>query len=179
MSDENKIKNLKLSNEESNRFTCECLKTAMLHLIAQKSFDTISVSELVKEAGVSRNSFYRNYGTTDALLEALCDELLTNVSDFIKSIEQYNDKKDWYADIFRIVLDKQNDFHILLGIKIPLSFFAERIDLVKILPVSISKPTYENISVAGSFIFILYHWFTNGMKESPEEMAEVCSRIFR
>lgn len=177
MTEAEKTENLRLSNEESNRFTCECLKTALIHLVAQKSFNDISVSELVKEAGVSRNSFYRNYGTMDALLNTVKEEAVSVVSELLKSRDNYENKADWYLDIFRIVKEQQREFHILLGIKVPLNFFADNIDYGKLLPVSLAEPTYEDLSTAGAFLIILFHWFNTGMKESPEEMAAICCRI--
>lgn len=177
MAEDEKIRNLRLSNEESNKFTCECLKTALLRLIGQKDFEKISVSELVRESGVSRNSFYRNYGTMDALLNALREELLSSASEFLRSREHYDYIYDWFVDLFCTVKERQREFQILLGIKIPLNFFAQGIDFGKLLPVSLTEPTYEDLSVAGAFLIILYHWFTTGMKESPEEMAHICTKI--
>lgn len=168
---------LRLSNEESNRFTCECLKTALIHLVAQKNYNDISVSELIKEAGVSRNSFYRNYGTMDALLNTVKEDAISAVSELLKSRDKYEIKTDWYLDIFRIVKERQREFHILLGIKVPLNFFADNIDYGKLLPVNLKEPTYKDLSTAGAFLIILFHWFNTGMKESPEKMSEICSEI--
>lgn len=178
MTNEDKINNLRLSNEESNKFTCECLKTALFHLISHKDFDDISIADVIRESGVSRNSFYRNYGSMDALFNALREEVLTEVSEFLKSYEHYGNKKDWFVDLFDIVRKKQREFRILLEIRIPLNFFSQGIDFGKLLPVSLAEPTYERLSLAGSFLIVLYHWFTTGMKESSEEMAEICSKLF-
>ena len=52
-----------LSNNEANRITRESICTALLELLKTKEFKEISVSELVRRAGVSRQSFYRNYKT--------------------------------------------------------------------------------------------------------------------
>lgn len=177
VTEEEKKTLLRLSNEESNRFTCSCLKTALLHLIAQKSFENITVSELVREAGVSRNSFYRNYGTMNELLSALREDLMTRVSDIMKSRETFENRDEWYVNLFSTVKEMQAEFRILLGIKVPLTFFSEGIDFGKLLPVSLTEPTYEELAAAGSFLVILFHWFTTGMKESPEEMAQICKRI--
>lgn len=177
MSDERKINNLRLSNEESNRFTCDCLKTALFRLIAQKNFESISVSELIREAGVSRNSFYRNFGTMDALLNSLREKLLSDVSELINQRNAFESRSDWYSNLFSVVKEKQKEFHILLEIKVPLNFFAEEIDYRKLLPDNISENNYEDLAAAGSILIILYHWFTSGMKESPEEMSRICVNI--
>ena len=47
---------LRMSNKESNRLTRECLQTALITLMGQKSFDKITISELVRKSGVSRTT---------------------------------------------------------------------------------------------------------------------------
>lgn len=64
------LKNLYKSNKEANQLTKESIETAMLFLLEKKDIKQISVSELVKKAGVSRNAFYRNYKSKEEILEA-------------------------------------------------------------------------------------------------------------
>ena len=52
---------VRYSNAESKRITRECIESALILLLENKSFADISISELVKRAGVSRTAFYRNY----------------------------------------------------------------------------------------------------------------------
>lgn len=63
------LKNLYQSNKEANQITRESLETALLFLLKGKDMKQISISELVKKAGVSRNAFYRNYKSKEEILE--------------------------------------------------------------------------------------------------------------
>ena len=63
------LKNLYQSNQEANQITRESIETALLHLMEKKDLPQISISELVKKAGVSRNAFYRNYKSKEEILE--------------------------------------------------------------------------------------------------------------
>lgn len=63
------LKNLIRSNKESNQITKEAIETALLFLLEKKDLQQISISELVKKAGVSRNAFYRNYKSKEEILE--------------------------------------------------------------------------------------------------------------
>lgn len=63
------LKNLYQSNQEANQLTRESIETALLHLMEKKELPQISISELVKKAGVSRNAFYRNYKSKEEILE--------------------------------------------------------------------------------------------------------------
>lgn len=64
------LKNLYESNREANQLTKEAIETALLFLLEKKEMKHISVSELVRKAGVSRNAFYRNYKSKEEILEA-------------------------------------------------------------------------------------------------------------
>ena len=50
---------LRLSNEESKKITKESIVTAVVLLCAEKPFEKITVTEIVRKAGVSRTAFYR------------------------------------------------------------------------------------------------------------------------
>lgn len=63
------LKNLVRSNKESNQLTRESIETALVFLLEKKDLKQISISELVKKAGVSRNAFYRNYKSKEEILE--------------------------------------------------------------------------------------------------------------
>ena len=45
---------LRLSNEETNLITRDCLRIAMIKLMGKKEFDKISITEITKLAGVVR-----------------------------------------------------------------------------------------------------------------------------
>ena len=45
----------------ANMFVCECITQALFRLMKRRPYHKITVTGLVQEAGVSRNSFYRNY----------------------------------------------------------------------------------------------------------------------
>ena len=64
---------LRLSNDEAQRLSRDCLEASLFRLMGKKAFDCISISEIVQTAGVSRNAFYRNYKTKEALLSSLCN----------------------------------------------------------------------------------------------------------
>lgn len=48
-------------HKEEHQIVIESIETALASLIETKNFSEISVSELVKKAGIARSTFYRNY----------------------------------------------------------------------------------------------------------------------
>ena len=51
-----------------NLFVRDCITEALFKLMKSKDFNDITVSMLVKTAGVSRNSFYRNYQSMEDII---------------------------------------------------------------------------------------------------------------
>ncbi|HEM5982027.1 TPA: TetR/AcrR family transcriptional regulator [Streptococcus suis] len=73
------LKNLYQSNKEANQLTKESIETALLFLLEKKELKQISVSELVRKAGVSRNAFYRNYKSKEEILEDYYERTSSNL----------------------------------------------------------------------------------------------------
>ncbi len=71
------------SNSEIATLTKTYIKTAMLELLSKQSYDKISITELVKRAGVSRTAFYRNYASRDELI----DDLVKDKADILTDSE--------------------------------------------------------------------------------------------
>lgn len=102
---------LRLSNEESNKLTKECLQTALLQLLLNKSIDKILITELVERAGISRSAFYRNYNTKKEILVDILDQITDNITSNIKSFIT-SDKYVWLVNFFQTI--KDNTKNILL-----------------------------------------------------------------
>lgn len=73
------LNNLYQSNKETNQLTKEAIETALLFLLEKKEIRHISVAELVRKAGVSRNAFYRNYKSKEEILEAYYERTFTSL----------------------------------------------------------------------------------------------------
>ena len=62
------------SRGESKELTRQALLRAALKLLSRNSFDSISLREVTKEAGISPTAFYRHFDDMEALGLALVDE---------------------------------------------------------------------------------------------------------
>ena len=71
---------LRLSNEEANRITRECLRIALMKLMSEKDFSKITITELTSLAGVSRTAFYRNYNSKEEIIEETVNSVLTKMT---------------------------------------------------------------------------------------------------
>ena len=166
---------LRLSNEESNRVTRECLRIAMFKLLGKQSFEKITITELTKNAGVSRLAFYRNYGSKDELVADVCSKVFDELKNSLNSDCFFKNRKLWFTNFFRTIQENSEYFRIYLEANLKL---CDGIILETVFPTKSVEEHYAAAAREGAFLRILTEWFRDGMKESPEEMSIICDRLF-
>lgn len=173
-----KRKILRMSNEESNRLTRECLQTALVYLMSEKCFDKITVTELVKRSGVSRTAFYRNYSSKEDILAEMSNDFIKHLTASLSTPRYQEHPYEWYYDFFQEINKHAELFGLLLQAHFPIdALFGSDSILELVHPSSTVKEHYQNLALEGAFIKILVHWFKRGQKESPEKMAALCAEI--
>lgn len=80
----------KISN--TCRRTQSVIVRSFVDLLQKHNFKDISVRDILKEANVSRTTFYRYYEDKYLLLEALLNYYLADVADLVKALTQGNVK---------------------------------------------------------------------------------------
>lgn len=65
------------------RRTQKLLRDALIGLIEEQGFDTITVGEITERAMISRASFYRNYKDKYDLVEQIFEEAIQALTDFV------------------------------------------------------------------------------------------------
>ncbi|ADL49963.1 TetR/AcrR family transcriptional regulator [Clostridium cellulovorans] len=151
----------------SNIFVCECLQAALLRLLKTKPLENISILELVKIAGVSRNSFYRNYNNLEEIIgEYLMKESQKWWDSYSKS-EDKNLTKCLFEHFITLkdiisALYQSNHSHLMM----------QHIFQCTISGKSCSaQESYQRAIIAGSTWGLFDEWVKRGMKDSPEEMS--------
>ena len=177
----NKNDILKMSNVESNMFTKECIRTALLSLMAVKIFEKITVTEIIKKAGVSRGGFYRNYQSKEEVLQEICSELFQYILEFMTIHKFYDNTRFWFIDFFHTIAENQEAYKLLVNAQVPKNVvleFDEGIILKKLQRNDSVLEQYRALAIAKGITEIVVVWVKNGMQETPEEMAEMMLQIF-
>ncbi len=153
----------------ANIFVRECITQALLKLMKQGKYYDITVSELVKTAGVSRNSFYRNYESIDDILKQHLEERTAKWWDnYIK-----NPNGDIIAEVFRHFLDMKEVITLLYSQNLS-HLLSEHIVMCGKLSLTGSiENAYKTAYMSGGLFGIADEWIKNGMKESPEQMQAI------
>ncbi|WP_270639503.1 TetR/AcrR family transcriptional regulator [Longibaculum muris] len=161
-----------MSNEGRNAYVIKHLTEAFLSLLAKKTIEDISISELVETAGVGRASFYRNYERKEDILKAYLNSLFR---EWI--IEQEKQGSSKLSEQIRTMIshfEKHRSFYQLLN-KRGLTYLLKDV----IIDIYGPKPEYEMAQAyATAFVsYTLYGWidvwFQRGMIETADEIAEM------
>jgi len=168
-----------LSNNESNRLTREAIRTSLLLLMEKMDFESITISELVKKAGVSRQSFYRNYTSKEDIVVEIEEKILESFAESLNDPKYVDDPHKWLSDLFNLVKQNKKMASVLYKAKLfdilfpKAPFIVER----KIGGKSGHKHYYV-IGSLGALKSIGEEWFIGGMKESSDVMADICMNFF-
>lgn len=100
--------------------TRQAVFKAFTRLLEKKSYNRISVQEIIDEANIGRSTFYSHFETKDELLKALCTEIFEHVfSDHLTSEETHDFSKGEYNikdEITHILYHLQDSQNYIRGI---------------------------------------------------------------
>ena len=156
--------------------TSEMMKSyiieALLILMSEKEFQSITVEEIVAKAGVNRSTYYRHFNGKDDVIFYFLDSVMREYIE--KARLQKPDLKTYLQNMFRHYLKYKEQMLIIYhaGLSVILlgvleKYFHSQIDT--------DKPLAEQYKVSFYIGGIFSHfqmWFSRDMKESPEEMTE-------
>lgn len=169
---------LKLSNEESNKISRECLQTAIIRLMAYKKLEDITITELVKEAGVSRNAFYRNYSSKKDIILELCNSIINITSNLITSSKDKKLRYKYLQNLFFEIKENSQNFMLLFQARVyNFEIINEDEIAERILETQSIEEQYHILAAFFSIYAIIYKWLKNGMQEDIEFMTNVCCDI--
>lgn len=66
--------------------TEKAIKDALVKLLAEKPLAGITISELAREAGISRSTFYEHFGNTADVYDALIADISGDMSSFMSQV---------------------------------------------------------------------------------------------
>lgn len=159
--------------KELNEVMRESIQISVLHLLKDNSIDKISITEICNKAGVSRNSFYRNYETKEMVI---LDYLEKTAADF-SEIASSSDIHEYYYDLFNhlynhkdilLLLKKRNLLNLLYEVYIKYSKFTTIFQ---------GRDEYTERYMVGGAFFVMLKWLENSMDKSPEEIADILTRF--
>ncbi|MPW27028.1 TetR family transcriptional regulator [Alkalibaculum sp. M08DMB] len=156
---------------------------ALSSLLQFNTIDKLTVSDIIKEAGVSRSTFYRYYCDKHDLLNSNYEKILENTLYRFKEGVKWEDAVYSIYHVIKINLKlfqnafKSSDVNSLKNYIFNMSR-TFHLEILEKNGVNIRE--WKNIKVLESYIYgnleIMQIWILEGMDESIEDMMEVFDR---
>ncbi len=118
-----KVKNINISSKRTE----EAIKDAFVQLLNEKKeLQYITVTELVKRAGITRSSFYTHYENIYDVAKSFEDETMQLLLDDFEDFNSMEDVYKYIDSIIQYLKDNENKYRMLVTSDEALLFF-ERI----------------------------------------------------
>ena len=172
--------------------TRRVLCDAMLTLLVEREYESITVGEITQRADLNRATFYLHFNSKDELLIAALedrfDALVAEFGDLPSEIAIWEDRTPElltfrhvaeHAPLYKVLLGDRGMGYVIHRIIDYIARYTEE-KWLRAVPNS-QQPTLPTPivaqHVAGSLFALLSWWLTHEMPYSPEQMAEMAHHL--
>lgn len=165
---------MNVKNNRRRRESVHRMGAAFIALLQTREMREISVTDICKESGVNRSTFYANfedvYDLADQLKTALEDEVTAlyevdsideaGWSDYLRLFRHMKENRLFYLTYFKLGYDDRHSIKLYDAARAEEDFNNEHIE-------------YHLAFFQSGFNAIAKKWLQGGCKESPEEMDQI------
>lgn len=161
-----------------NQTVKEAIAIALVQLMKSKNFEDISVSEIVKIAGVGRSSFYRNFEGKKDVLSYYIHNLYNNFfkdSTIMSHMPKENNVHAFLLPRFKFIKQHRDFFTVLRNHDL-LYYIFEQTEtglILQLTGLQNNLSQYYRAMFSGSCAGIIRMWIDNNFAQSEEEMVEI------
>ncbi|SHL53235.1 transcriptional regulator, TetR family [Anaerocolumna jejuensis DSM 15929] len=168
--------------------TKKALEDSLKNLLLQKPLSKITISDITKDCGINRMTFYYHFKDIYDLIEWICTEETARAINGKKTYETW---QQGFLQTFQMVLDNKpfisNVYHSISREKIEDYFYAITYDLL--IGVVEEKATGMNVSEAAkkfianfynfAFVGLLLDWIKKDMQDDPQLIIDQVSTLIQ
>ena len=172
--------------DRRSKRTRHLLSEALVELIREKGYNSITVSDIIDRANVGRSTFYAHYRDKDDLLAGELDRVIDVLDQHIPHESREENSLFPSLGLFHHVGEQYELYKALAWSSgVDLLFKHVHKSLIQRIEQSLQAgkkefdvpiPILANF-VAGSFLTILKWWLDNKMIYSPEQMDEIFQKL--
>jgi AcrR family transcriptional regulator len=163
------------------RRTRDALGDALMALVQEKPFESITVQDVLDRAGVGRSTFYAHYKGKDDLLLTDAEEFFEFMSTLLERTGERPGRVAPVREFFAHVAEVRRFYDALLAsgrgeelLELGRGQFARAIE--KRLPQTEDRTALAQ-ALAGALFSLLAFWVRRGMPGSPAEMDALFHRL--
>ncbi len=179
-------------NESDERYSTveDAIFGAYFELMKEKDMDRITVSDVIKKAGIVRSTFYNHYENIPALATAAEDKTIRDIFTMMESFKSQTVREMCHSYYLSICEYTRNNPFLSNLLKSPKGddFFEKAITMFHKYVTEASGSTVQNTErpvssyfiagAIGSTIGVLHKWIAEDFSSPAEDIANILSRIF-
>ena len=155
----------------SNIFVCECITQSLFRLMRKKPYREITVTDIAREAGVSRNSFYRNYQSIEEIVRQFLEgKTSKRWREFIVCPDRHSHV---VCEMLYHFLDMKEEIDLLYRAGLSHLLMEHLVLCGKQSLTGELKNTYQTAFMSGGLCGLVNEWILRGMQDTPEEMERM------
>lgn len=171
------------------RRTRDALGDALVALMQEKPFDTITVQDVLDRAKVGRSTFYAHYSDKDDLLMSDAEEFFESISNVLSVRGDQSDRVFPVQEFFSHITEAKQFVDALMAsgkfhdnMELAHGLFARGIERrLSELPrgqrISAAERPAIAFAHAGALLSLLNWWVDRGMRQPPEEMDQLFHKM--
>ena len=183
------LANMNKKTDARVRRTRDALGDALVALMQEKPFDTITVQDVLDRAHVGRSTFYAHYSDKDDLLMSDADEFYERLAMGLSAHGENSDRVFPVKEFFGHIVQAKQFVNALSSagkmqeqLELAREHFARGIErrlaeLPRGQAIAASDRGAIAFAHAGALLSLLTWWVDRGMKQSPAEMDALFHRI--
>jgi AcrR family transcriptional regulator len=172
--------------------TRQLLSTALLKLIEERGYDSLTVNDITEKANVGRATFYLHYQDKEQLLVESLEEMFSQLGDLInplsKTLGEHNSVTgtrlifQHFAEhhrLYRVLLTEKGTAMVFTRLLEILSQIAEEDVILRDVDQPQTGISTNLVAhyVAGALLGLAIWWLNNDRPYSPEEMAAIYGHL--
>ena len=166
------------------RRTRDRLGDALLKLLLEKPFETITVREILDHAAVSRSTFYVHYRNKEDLFLSDVDEFLEGMATTLSRREESSNRIAPVRELFGHIVEMRQFYTAMVASgrmhdvrELGEGHFGRAIErrlagLPRAHEITAERRAAAAHALAGSLLSLLSWWIHHGMRESPARMDD-------
>ena len=160
---------MNVKNNKRKRNSIEKIEKVFIEMLQIKEISKISVTDICKETGLNRSTFYANYIDIYDLADKLREKLETDFNLQFKNQENHNsltmfkhiyENQLFYKTYFKLGYDEKHQSYAFDAMRAENDFKGKHIK-------------YHIEFFRNGINAIIKLWLAGGCKETPEEMCEI------